>query len=54
MILLGSGFLWAQGPSSPLAILPGDLRIEAREDGGYDLYIRKKPGIGSVLLTESS
>jgi hypothetical protein len=26
----------------------------ARDDGGYDLYLRKKPGIGSVLLTEST
>ncbi len=54
LFLLGAGFLPAQGSPSPLSILPGDLRIEAREDGGYDLYIRKKPGIGSVLLTEST
>jgi hypothetical protein len=39
---------------SPLAVLPGDLRIEARDDGGYDLYVRKKAGIGSILLTEST
>jgi hypothetical protein len=44
----------AQAPSAPLSILPGDLRIEAREDGGYDLYVRRKPGLGSVLLTEST
>jgi hypothetical protein len=44
---------WAQAPSS-LAVLPGDLRIEARDDGGYDLYVRSKPGLGSILLTEST
>jgi len=54
LLLLGAGLLPAQDSSSPLAILPGDLRIEAREDGGYDLYIRKKPGIGSILLVEST
>ena len=31
-----------------------DLRIEMRADGGYHLFIRKKPDIGSVLLTEST
>jgi hypothetical protein len=37
-----------------LSVLPGDLRIESRDDGGYDLYVRKKAGIGSILLTEST
>lgn len=31
-----------------------DLRIEQRVDGGYHLFIRWKPGLGSVLLTEST
>ena len=39
---------------SPLSLGPGDLRIEERADGGYHLYIRRKPGMGSVLLTEST
>ena len=39
---------------SPLILGPGDLRIEERADGGYHLYIRRKPGMGSVLLTEST
>jgi len=39
---------------SPLTLGPGDLRIEERADGGYHLYIRRKPGMGSVLLTEST
>jgi hypothetical protein len=42
--------LWAQD----LSIDSGDLRIEQRVDGGFHLFIRKKPGIGSVLLTEST
>ncbi|MEJ5188528.1 MAG: hypothetical protein WHT84_04880, partial [Breznakiellaceae bacterium] len=37
-----------------LSIGPEDLRIEQRVDGGYHLFIRKKPDIGSVLLTEST
>jgi hypothetical protein len=37
-----------------LSIQAGDLRIEQRVDGGYHLFIRKKPGIASVLLTEST
>ena len=37
-----------------LAIGPGDVRIEAREDGGYDLYVHAKPGLSSILLTEST
>jgi hypothetical protein len=42
----------AAGPD--LSIGPEDLRIVARDDGGYDLYLRKKPAISSVLLTEST
>ena len=33
---------------------PDDLRIELRADGGYHLFIRWKPDISSVLLTEST
>jgi hypothetical protein len=42
--------LWAQG----LAIPASDLRIEQESDGGYHLYVRARPGIGSVLLVEST
>jgi hypothetical protein len=31
-----------------------DLRIELRAEGGFHLFIRKKPDIASVLLTEST
>jgi hypothetical protein len=37
-----------------LTISPDDLRIELRADGGYHLFIRTKPNISSVLLTEST
>jgi hypothetical protein len=37
-----------------LAIAPEELRIEARVDGGYDLYVRAKNGLSSILLTEST
>jgi Mg-chelatase subunit ChlD len=37
-----------------LVLGPSDLRIEQLTDGGYHLYVRAKPGMGSVLLTEST
>jgi len=37
-----------------LSILPEDLRIEQRVDGGYHLFIRARGDIASVLLTEST
>ncbi|MDR0730236.1 MAG: VWA domain-containing protein [Treponema sp.] len=37
-----------------LAIGAGDLRIEQRVDGGFHLFIKKKPDISSVLLAEST
>jgi hypothetical protein len=37
-----------------LAIVQEDLSIEQGTDGGFHLYIRKKPGTGSVLLVEST
>jgi hypothetical protein len=50
---LGACALSAQ--SAPeLSIEPGDIRLVPRDDGGYDLFIRKKPDIASVLLTEST
>lgn len=44
----------AAAQDDSLSIGAGDLRIEQRVDGGYHLFIRKKPGIASVLLTEST
>ncbi|MDR3148105.1 MAG: VWA domain-containing protein, partial [Treponema sp.] len=44
----------ALGYGQDLTIDAGDLRIEQRADGGFHLFIRKKPGIGSALLTEST
>lgn len=40
--------------ASALVLAPEDLRIEQRADGGYHLFIRAKPGLGSVLLTETT
>lgn len=37
-----------------LEISPGDVRIIQSPEGGYHLYIRKKPDIKSVLLTETT
>ena len=37
-----------------MSIGPGDLIMEQGRDGGYHLWIRKKPDIGSVLITEST
>jgi hypothetical protein len=43
-------FLYAQD----LSLSPDDLRIELRPDGGYHLFIRYKPDISSVLITETT
>jgi hypothetical protein len=43
-------FLYAQD----LSLSQDDLRIELRPDGGYHLFIRCKPDIASVLITEST
>jgi len=37
-----------------LSLSQDDLRIELRPDGGYHLFIRCKPDIASVLITEST
>jgi hypothetical protein len=37
-----------------LKISPNDLRIDMHSDGGYNLYIRYKSDISSVLLTETT
>jgi len=40
--------------SQDLSIDRNDLRLELRPDGGFHLFIRKKPDISSVLLTETT
>jgi len=40
--------------SESLTLTTKDLRIELSLEGGYHLWIKKKPGINSVLLTEST
>jgi Mg-chelatase subunit ChlD len=42
----------AENPA--LAVGPEDVRIEQSLEGGYYLYIRNKPAIESVLITEST
>jgi len=37
-----------------LSVASGDLLLELRADGGFHLFIRKKPDISSVLLTETT
>lgn len=46
----GCAGLFAQ----PLVIAPSEVRIQPRDDGGCDLYVAARPGVGSVLLTEST
>ena len=50
IFLLGMAHLSAQD----LSIDTADMRIEQRVDGGFHLFIRKKPDMNSVLLTEST
>jgi hypothetical protein len=37
-----------------LSISTDDLRLEMRPEGGFHLFIKKKPDIASVLITEST
>jgi hypothetical protein len=37
-----------------LSIGKDDLLLESRPDGGFHLFIKKKPDINSVLLTETT
>lgn len=37
-----------------LVLAPEDVRIEQSIEGGYYIYVRSSPDIGSVLLTEST
>jgi hypothetical protein len=48
--------IWRVSPvhGQDLSLGPEDLRIEQRVDGGFHLFVRKKPDISSVLLTEST
>lgn len=50
LLLAGGSAVMAQD----LRLAPEDLVIDQSLEGGYNLYIRAKPGIGSVLLTEST
>ncbi len=50
VLVIGMSILGAD----PLIITPDKLVITQSLDGGYDLYVQVQPGIGSVLLTEST
>jgi len=50
-LLLGSAALPAESPS-PLVLGAADVRVLPQDDG-WHLFIRAKPGLGSVLLSES-
>lgn len=51
LMLAASGAMaWADD----LVVVAGDLRIEQRNDAGYHLFIKARPGLGSVLLVEST
>ncbi|MDA3810362.1 MAG: VWA domain-containing protein [Spirochaetaceae bacterium] len=39
---------------APLKIVPGDAYIELDPQGGFNLWIKKKEGLGSIMLTDSS
>ncbi|MDR2151003.1 MAG: VWA domain-containing protein [Spirochaetaceae bacterium] len=55
-LLTGLVLLSGQEPplSTDLLIIKEDMRIEQRDDGGFHLFIRKKPGLESVLIAEST
>ena len=41
-------------PPADLSIAREDTRIEQRVDGGFHLFIRKKPDVASVMLVETT
>ncbi|MCL2802268.1 MAG: VWA domain-containing protein [Treponema sp.] len=41
-------------PAQDLSLNTGDLLLELRADGGFHLFIKKKPDVSSVLLTETT
>ena len=47
-------FMGIQAFAQDLSLGQDDLRIELRADGGFHLFVRKKPDIASVLITEST
>lgn len=58
--VLSAFFLVCAPAAEPLLILPSDVRIEQSDSSGFgtgtgfDLYVRKKDGIESILLTETT
>ncbi len=54
MIFYGISLLAASLAADSLVLNPENLKIEQNIKGGYDLWIQALPGIGSVLITEST
>ncbi len=54
LLLIAFIFPVTAAAGQDLSIGPADLIMEQGKDGGYHLWIRKKPGVGSVLITEST
>ena len=54
--LIFAAFALALSPlfCADLTIGPDDVRIIQSPEGGYHLYVRKKPDIASILLTETT
>jgi len=54
LLALAAAFGVSASDTSDLVVGPGDVALEEGADGGYHVWVRKKPGLGSVLLTEST
>ncbi|HUX38493.1 MAG TPA: vWA domain-containing protein [Rectinemataceae bacterium] len=54
LLLAGTHLPLAGAPPPDLTVGPEDVRIEANDSGGYELFVRKKPGISSILLVETT
>jgi hypothetical protein len=54
LFLLAAAAASALDSGDDLVVDPEDVTLEEGADGGYHLWVRKKPGLGSVLLTEST
>ena len=54
LMLLSAGRTVQAAGADALTVSSADLRIEQRSDAGYHLFVKAKPGIGSVLLVETT
>ena len=54
IIMLACTICSLTAQESDITIMPNDIRLEVAEEGGWNLFIRKKDELNSVLLVETT